>query len=55
MTEATEAVYERKDVHDMTDREIAEETLILLRGFSDAFMAISSNPMLSAMLPASMR
>lgn len=35
----------------MTDREMAEETLILLRAFGDALAVISSNPMLGAMVP----
>lgn len=44
--------YERKDVTDMSEREIAEETLILLRAFADAFQAATRNPMMSAMLPS---
>jgi hypothetical protein len=34
----------------MTDREIAEESLILLRGFYDALTALSASPM-AAMVP----
>lgn len=41
----------RLPVSDLTDREIAEETLTLLRGFADALEAISSNPMMRAMVP----
>lgn len=36
---------------DMTDREIAEESLILLRAFADALSVIGNNPMLGAMMP----
>lgn len=32
----------------MTDREIAEESLILLRAFGDALQALGDNPMLRA-------
>lgn len=38
-------------VADMTEREILEETLILLRAFSDALSVLGSNPMLGAMIP----
>lgn len=41
----------RKSPSTMTDREIAEESLILLRFFGDALTAISSSPMASAMMP----
>jgi hypothetical protein len=51
----TEAEQERTPVQDMTDRAIAEETLILLRAFQDAFMAVAGNPMMAAMIPTSMR
>lgn len=43
-----------KTVTDMTDREIAEETLTLLRTFRDALQAISQNPMLRAMMPVNL-
>lgn len=33
----------------MTDREIAEESLILLRAFGDALQALGDNPMLRAL------
>jgi hypothetical protein len=36
---------------DMNDREIAEESLMLLRGFRDALMGAAQNPMVGAMLP----
>lgn len=34
--------------HLMSDREIAEESLILLRAFGDALQALGSNPMIKA-------
>lgn len=37
--------------HTMTDRAIAEESLILLRAFGDALQALGENPMLKAMMP----
>lgn len=42
---------ERKDIKEMTDREIAEETLAMLRAFGDALEAATSNPMIRAMMP----
>lgn len=41
----------RLPVHEMEDREILIETLILLRAFGDALEAASSNPMVRAMIP----
>lgn len=41
----------RKLVHSMNEREIAEETLLLLRAFTDIFEGIARNPMLAAMIP----
>lgn len=41
----------RTDASEMTDREILEETLVLLRFFGDALTAISSSPMAAAMMP----
>lgn len=38
----------RMAVQRMTDREMAEESLILLRAFGDALEALGSNPMLRA-------
>ncbi len=35
----------------MSDRQMAEETLILLRAFGDALEVISNNPMLQMMMP----
>jgi len=40
-----------KEVYEMSDREIAEETLLILRTFAETFMAMSQNPMLKAMMP----
>jgi hypothetical protein len=40
-----------RPVEDMTEREIAEESLILLRAFADAFAAATANPMVAAMMP----
>lgn len=37
--------------HLMSDREIAEESVILLRAFGDALEALGQNPMLRAMMP----
>jgi hypothetical protein len=42
---------EHRDMTEMTDREIAEETLILLRAFADAFQQATQNPMMAAMIP----
>lgn len=41
----------RADVRAMSDRELAEETLLLLRVFSDAISELSNSPMAKAMLP----
>ena len=41
----------RDMVETMTDREIAIETLVLLRAFGDALEQLGSNPMLRAMMP----
>lgn len=41
----------RLPVEEMNDRQIAVETLILLRAFGDALEAASSNPMVRAMIP----
>lgn len=41
----------RPVVESMTEREIMEENLILMRAFADALAVISSSPMASAMLP----
>lgn len=38
-------------VGELTDRQIAEETLVYLRAFADAFSAATKNPMMRAMLP----
>lgn len=35
----------------MTDRAIAEESLVLLRAFGDALQELGNNPMLKAMMP----
>lgn len=35
----------------MSEREIVEETLLLLRVFGDALSAISNSPMAAAMMP----
>ncbi len=35
----------------MSDRQIAEESLILLRAFGDALEVIANNPMLQMMMP----
>ena len=42
---------ERKPVQEMTDRELLEEILILLRAGEDAVRMVSQNPMLGAMIP----
>jgi hypothetical protein len=39
-------------VEEMSDREIAEQSLILLRSFANALESLTSNPMISAMMPA---
>ncbi len=39
----------RPAVHILTDRAIAEESLILLRAFGDALQALGDNPMLRAL------
>jgi hypothetical protein len=39
---------------EMTDRQIAEETLILLRAFGDVISALGQNPMAVAMLGGNM-
>lgn len=36
---------------EMTDREIAEETLLRLRNFDDVLEGIAANPMMRAMMP----
>lgn len=36
---------------DMTDREIAEETLLNMRGLADLLNGIAANPMIRAMVP----
>lgn len=41
----------RQHVSEMTDRQIAEETLHLMRAFSDVLSAIGSNPVAAAMIP----
>lgn len=41
-----------KSVQEMTDREIAEETLLLLRAGRDAVLAALENPMLGGMMGA---
>jgi hypothetical protein len=45
----------RKPVSDMTDREIAEETLESMRAVLDVFRALASHPMAAAMMPPAMR
>ncbi len=42
---------ERPAVSKMTDREIAEETLMLLRLFADTLSALSNHPMAAMMVP----
>lgn len=39
----------------LSERELLEECLIMLRGFGDALEVVGQNPMLKAMLPKSMR
>ncbi len=46
-----DVMQDRPVVHSMTDREIAEETLILMRAFADMLMQIGNNPMVAAMMP----
>lgn len=45
----------RQDPKTMTDREIAEESLVYLRAFADALSAVASNPFMGAMVPPSVR
>lgn len=45
----------RKAVTDMSDREIAEETLERVRAITDVFTALGSHPMAAAMMPQSVR
>ena len=45
----------RKDPQDMTDREIAEETLVSMRAILDVFAALGSHPMAAAMMPPQAR
>jgi hypothetical protein len=45
----------RQPVADMTDREIAEETLESVRAVLDVFRALASHPMAAAMMPPAMR
>lgn len=40
----------RKEIKDMTDREIAEETLALMRAFEEVFHMFSKSPM-AKMIP----
>lgn len=50
----SEAIADEKGrvlVNKMSDRAIAEETLLLLRAFTDIFEGIARNPMLAAMIP----
>ncbi len=42
---------EVKNPETMTDREIAVETLVLLRFFAEAMQAIGKSPMMAAMMP----
>lgn len=42
----------RRELAEMTDREIAEETLAYLRALGDALQAAGKNPMLRAMIPS---
>lgn len=43
---------ERTPVRDLTDRELMEESVVLLRAFSDALMQLTQSPMFAAMMPA---
>lgn len=40
-----------ESVKAMSDREIQEEQLLLLRGFRDALMGAAQNPMIGQMMP----
>lgn len=44
--------HDRPAIHALTDRAIAEETLMWLRGFADTLQAAGDNPMLRAMIPS---
>lgn len=44
-----------KAIVDMTDRQIAEETLALLRTFAEALGAVAASPMAGMMMPAGVR
>lgn len=44
-------ITEQKAIEEMTDREIAEETLTYLRAFATALEKLGSNPMLAGMMP----
>jgi hypothetical protein len=46
---------EPKPVGEMTDRQIAEETLTLLRLFASALNSVASNPMAAMMMPPGVR
>lgn len=41
----------RPAVSSMSDRELAEETVLMLRQFADAISALAANPMVKTMLP----
>lgn len=43
--------HNRVDLYCMTDRAIAEETLLMLRQTSDAIEKLAQNPMIRAMIP----
>lgn len=46
---------QRKNVTEMSDREIAEETLHGVRAILDVFTALGSHPMAAAMMPPQAR
>jgi hypothetical protein len=46
---------ERKGIDFMSDREIAEETLTLLRLFADTLTALNNHPMAAMMMPPNVR
>lgn len=41
----------RPDPSEMTDREIGEETLLLMRAFAEMLAAVGSSPMAATMFP----
>lgn len=43
---------ERTPVGELSDRALLEESVVLLRAFSDALMMLTQSPMFSAMMPA---